>query len=90
MSLSPPLRVARVVAWLLTPIAVWAASFFGGWFGALLGEEDGLRRLGIGSVLGGAAGLYVWLRVISRLRRDVVSRQDQRAFGLPLTTHDRV
>jgi hypothetical protein len=66
-------RLLRVVALLLMPLAVWAASFGGGWLGAVLAPngagESGIAWLGIGGALGGVVGLIVWLLLIRALRR---------------------
>lgn len=71
MSARIPGRGLRLAGWLLTPAVVWAASFVGGWLGALLGGRLGDPSSGIvwlvgGSVLGGSGGLLAW---IARLRR---------------------
>jgi uncharacterized membrane protein len=64
-------RIVTILGWLLTPFVVWAASFCGGWLGALVarrvgGPFGGIEWLVLGAVLGGAAALLVWIR---RLRR---------------------
>jgi hypothetical protein len=64
-------RLVRVVAWLLTPLVVWAASFFGGWAGAAIGAEAGNARagllwLGAGAVIGGVGGAVAWVLVLRR------------------------
>lgn len=56
----------RRVGWLLTPVVVWAAAFFGAWLGALVG--------GIGTMIGGAllltvAAVAAWLGALARLTR---------------------
>lgn len=56
-------RVARTAFWLLTPVVVWAASFFGAWVGATLTQSE-IRVLGLGGVLGGGLGFAVWLFVL--------------------------
>ena len=53
----------RIALWLLTPLVVWAASFFGAWLGVLLAGTD-LRLLGLGGLLGGGLGLAGWLFVL--------------------------
>jgi membrane associated rhomboid family serine protease len=69
-------RRLRVVAWLLMPVAVWAASFCGGWLGALAVEgridQSGPLWMGLGGALGGLIGLVMWLlllRVLGRPKR---------------------
>jgi uncharacterized membrane protein len=64
-------RIVTILGWLLTPFVVWAASFCGGWLGALVarrvaGPFGGIEWLVLGAVLGGVSALIVWLR---RLRR---------------------
>ncbi len=59
-------RLIRIVGWLLTPAVVWAASFLGGWVGALLAArlavpEHGLYWLVGGSIIGGSTGLLGWV-----------------------------
>lgn len=68
-------RSLRVVAWLLTPLVAWAASFLGGWLGAVIagggsGRRGGLLWLGAGAVIGGVVGVAGWVVL---LRRWVVS-----------------
>lgn len=68
-------RPVRIIAWLLTPVVVWAASFLGGWIGLSvgrqLGDEEALLAGGIGAALGGAAAVLVWvLRLRAGARRD--------------------
>jgi hypothetical protein len=54
----------RLAGWLLTPLVVWVASFFGGWIGALIGRSQpghsGLFWLVGGAVVGGTLGLFGW------------------------------
>ncbi len=66
MSHSRASRFLRPVGWLLTPVVVWAASFLGGWVGALTAGlrqkgEAGLWWMVIGAVAGGLLGLVGWL-----------------------------
>lgn len=73
MTGAPGGRLVRTAGWLLTPLVVWAASFLGGWVGALVGRAvGGILGGGVwllaGSVAGGAGGLVGWLRVMSRRR----------------------
>jgi outer membrane lipoprotein SlyB len=68
-------RLFRIVAWLLTPVAAWAASFLGGWLGAQVGARFGSPVGGIGflvggAVLGGLAGVVAWIGLLRRLRQD--------------------
>jgi len=53
----------RIALLLLTPVVVWAASFFGAWLGVLLAGSD-LRLLGLGGLLGGGLGFTAWLFVL--------------------------
>jgi hypothetical protein len=69
----PAPRALRIVAWLLTPLVVWAASFSGGWLGATLGRRfptflGGVEWMLIGGVLGGATGLTLWVHRLRRAR----------------------
>lgn len=64
-------RLVRMLAWLLTPVVAWAASFLGGWMGALVGRrvEDpaaGITWLGGGAVLGALLGAGVWIVFLLR------------------------
>jgi uncharacterized membrane protein len=64
-------RVITLLGWLLTPFVVWAASFSGGWLGAVVGRRvggpfGGIEWLVLGAALGGIAALIGWSR---RLRR---------------------
>ncbi len=64
-------RVVTLLGWLLTPFVVWAASFCGGWLGALVGRRvsgpfGGVAWLVLGAALGGVTAMIVWIR---RLRR---------------------
>lgn len=59
-------RLTRIAAWLLTPMVAWAASFLGGWIGALAGRgagsaAAGLKWLGGGAVLGALVGAGIWM-----------------------------
>jgi len=57
--------IARVVAWLLTPVVAWAASFVGGWIGAATaGGDAGIAPLVIGGIAGGALGVLGWLGLL--------------------------
>lgn len=73
MSAARRRRGWRALGWLLTPLVVWAASFFGGWLGALLG--DSILWLVIGAVAGGIAGTVGW-SLVGRARRPRVQRDD--------------
>jgi hypothetical protein len=64
-------RRLRVAAWLLMPFVVWAASFCGGWLGAVLGLSP--LWLGIGGIVGGLVGLVAWLLVLRVLRQPTPS-----------------
>ncbi len=64
-------RLLRVCAWLLTPLVVWAASFLGGWIGAVIGRNAGspnrgLMWLGAGAVVGAAGGMTGWILLLRR------------------------
>lgn len=70
-------RLIRVIAWLLTPVVAWAASFLGGWLGAVTGggaarPKTGLLWLGAGALIGGVVGVVGWIIL---LRRWAASRQ---------------
>ena len=62
-------RAVRSLGWLLTPVVVWAASFFGGWLGAHVAPDDGkgLIWLVVGAIIGGTLGLVGWLGVMGRI-----------------------
>ena len=67
MSRAPRGRLARLLAWLLTPFVVWAAAFLGTWAGAAVGGAV-LRGVGsavamvvVGAVAGGVAA-FGWVR----------------------------
>lgn len=77
-------RLLEVTIWLLTPLAAWAASFFGGWLGALLGRNlsspgAGLAWLVGGAVVGAVAGGLGWLYFARRLRSQWGGKRDGRA-----------
>lgn len=64
-------RLITLLGWLLTPFVVWAASFCGGWLGALIarrvsGPFGGIEWLVLGAVLGGVTALIVWMRCLRR------------------------
>ncbi len=63
------LRRARLTGWLLTPVIVWAASFFGGWLGAALGKSTGYLIAGGISV--GTVGLVGWVLLIRRVGKTI-------------------
>lgn len=72
-------RSVRIVAWLLTPVVAWAASFFGGWIGLLVGrmwgDEQALLAGAVGAVIGALAAVIVWvLRLRAGARRDAAFR----------------
>ena len=74
MTGEPNRRLVRMVAWLLTPVVAWAASFLGGWIGALVGREAGsaaagIKWLGGGAVLGALVGAGVWMILLIRMGR---------------------
>ncbi len=60
-------RLVISAGWLLTPIVVWAASFFGGWAGAQVGESIGF--LVGGGVVFGALVLAAWILAIRWLTK---------------------
>ena len=69
-----PARAARLrrVGWLLTPLVVWAASFLGAWFGALLarsgiGPYGGVTLMAAGAVAAGVIAVVAWLRLVRHL-----------------------
>jgi hypothetical protein len=64
-------RIVALLGWLLTPFVVWAASFCGGWVGAVIGRRvggpfGGVEWLVLGAVVAGGGALIAWLQ---RLRR---------------------
>lgn len=65
MNLLRSRRSVRIVAWLLTPVVAWAASFMGGWIGLFVGNRLSKPQAlwwGIGgAVLGGILALAVWV-----------------------------
>lgn len=61
-----------VVAWLLTPVVVWAGAFLLGWFGAWAGGR--LTWLVVGGLAGGLAGLVGWSSLILYLRNRQVRK----------------
>lgn len=74
MTQQHPNRLFQAVGWLLTPVVVWAAAFFGGWMGALLARlrqvgDAGLLWMLAGGVLGGTVGVVAWVFVLRRLGR---------------------
>jgi hypothetical protein len=75
-----PRRLAYIAGWLLTPVVVWAASFFGGWVGALVpslrSDDNGLFWMVGGAVLGGTAGLLVWIVLVRRMQRAYQRREE--------------
>jgi hypothetical protein len=83
---APPRRLIHLVGWLLTPVAVWAASFFGGWMGALVpslrSDDEGLVWMIVGAVLGGTLGLVAWVVLMRRVQRPH-GEQGVRAPGAP-------
>lgn len=61
-----------VVGWLLTPVLAWGASYFGLWFGALVGVHLGrpLVMMGAAIAIAFASGLTVlafWVRFMRRV-----------------------
>jgi hypothetical protein len=82
--------VLRVVAWLLTPFVVWAASFSGGWIGATIGRRfpvllGGVEWMLLGGLLGGATALALW---VHRLRRARHLGQGEPTEGKPSKVED--
>ena len=61
------------IGWLLTPLVVWAASFFGAWLGALVARQLGRQTIGIELMAGGAVivtivATLLWIRLLRRSR----------------------
>jgi len=54
----------RRIGWLLTPLVVWAASFFGAWLGAVVAARVGGPRGGVGLMIGGALGMVIGAVVV--------------------------
>ena len=74
MTHKPPNRLLQTAGWLLTPVVVWAAAFFGGWLGAFIARlrqvgEAGLVWMLFGGVLGGTVGVVLWVIVLRWLGR---------------------
>jgi len=66
-----PRRLVRILAWLLTPLVAWAASFFGGWLAAILARHAAspgraVIWLGAGALLGAALGAGAWIWFLRR------------------------
>lgn len=80
MSAARRRRGWRALGWLLTPFVVWAASFFGGWLGALLG--DSVLWLGVGAVAGGVGGVVGW-SLIGRARRSALGPRPDAEHPVP-------
>jgi hypothetical protein len=62
-----PVRLLLALAWLLTPVAAWAASFLGAWVGAAL--TGGFVGMVVGGVASGLLGAWGWIVFASRLQR---------------------
>ncbi len=60
-------KSAQLVAWILTPVIVWAGAFSMGWVGAWLGGR--LTWLVVGGVAGGLVGLLGWSYLILFLKK---------------------
>ena len=78
MSGDRPRPLVRILAWLLTPVVAWAASFLGGWAGAALARHgarpgQGVIWLGAGAVLGAALGAGAWIWFLLRRGRGRVA-----------------
>ena len=66
--------LARIIGWLLTPLVVWAASFFGAWLGTWFAAGLPNPRSGLYVTVGSGmvAGLVmtlIWMRILGRSRR---------------------
>jgi hypothetical protein len=60
-----------MLAWLLTPLVAWAASFLGGWLAAILARRAAnpgaaVIWLGGGAVVGAALGTGAWIWFLLR------------------------
>ena len=80
----------RVLGWLLTPLVVWAASFYGAWLVIrIAGGAAAPRKVVVvalaGAFLAGTATQLLWMRVLRRSRRLRRSLHVTRE-GLPLIT----
>jgi len=67
-------RWGSAIAWLLTPVVAWAASFLGAWLGAIVGRRAaggiaGLWWLAGGAAAGAVIGLLGWALLLARLSR---------------------
>lgn len=72
MTTRPASRLLRVGGWLLTPFVVWAASFLGGWLGAIVGRRLGTLGGGIGwlvafDLIAAVLALWGWVRLLRRV-----------------------
>ena len=68
-------KPAQLVAWMLTPVIVWAGAFSMGWMGAWLGGR--LTWLVVGGVVGGLVGLLGWSYLILFLKKRNVVKTTQ-------------
>jgi hypothetical protein len=81
-----PRRLVRILAWLLTPLVAWAASFLGGWLAATLARNvaspgRAVIWLGGGAVLGAALGAGAWIWFLLRLGRGREAATDTERGG---------
>jgi uncharacterized membrane protein len=70
-------RAVTLLGWLLTPLVVWAASFCGGWLGAVIGRRiggpfGGIEWIVLGAALGGLTALIAWYRRLRHRARAAV------------------
>jgi hypothetical protein len=73
VSAVPGERLSRV-GWLLTPLVVWAASFFGAWLGAIVARRwitpmSDLAVMGLGAVGLSAVATAGWVALLRRVHR---------------------
>jgi hypothetical protein len=66
--------LTRIVGWLLTPLVVWAASFFGAWLLLNLGGQFANPRHAVyvafaTALIAGVASLWLWMQLLRRSPR---------------------
>ncbi len=59
-------RLVLILGWLLVPVVAWAAAFFGGWLGAVIGAGSESPKVGLylvvaTSIGGGVLGAGGWI-----------------------------
>ncbi|MDH5803992.1 MAG: hypothetical protein OEZ54_02325 [Gemmatimonadota bacterium] len=90
-------RLIRWIGWLLTPFVAWAASFLGGWLGALIGNKadspiTALATVVTGAIIAAAAGAILWAWGLRRAWLSALKYQREkrsRERQLRLTAEDK-